>query len=116
MVVAPSPSLTASSFTVSVIEVGAASSSVNVIVSEFTVRLPEVPLTVIVSLVSSTASFVGVSVKVSVSLSAPAAISMSNDDTAAKSTAVAVPAPRHAHGSPSWPWRTAWCRPPPPSP
>ena len=79
---------------VSLIEsVGALSSSVRLIVAEFTVRLPDTPLTVIVSSVSSAVSSVGVSVKVSVSLSAPAAISMSKDDTAAKSTAVAVPLP-----------------------
>ena len=93
IVVAPSSSLTVSSFTVSMIEVGAASSSVRLIVAEFTVRPDEVPLTVIVSLVSSTASSVGVSVKVSLPLAIPAAISMSKDDTAAKSTAVAVPLP-----------------------
>ena len=57
IVVAPSSSATLLSFTVSVIE-GVASSSVNVIVAEFTVRLPDEPLTVTVSLVSSTASFV----------------------------------------------------------
>ena len=47
----------------------------------------------IVSLVSSTASSVGVSVNPAVSLAAPAAISMSNASTAAKSTAPAAPLP-----------------------
>ena len=63
------------------------------IVAEFTVRLPEAPLTVTVSSVSSAVSSVGVSVKVFVPLSASAAIEMLKDDTVAKSTADAVPLP-----------------------
>ena len=77
----------------SIDNVGAPSSSVNVIVAGFTVRLPEAPLTVMVSSVSSVVSSVGVSVNVPVLLAAPAAISMSKSVTAAKSTAVVVPLP-----------------------
>ena len=72
---------------------GVASSSASVIAAEFTVRLPDDPLTVIVSSASSSASSVGVSVKVSFALAASAAIVMSKSATAAKSTAVAVPLP-----------------------
>ena len=86
IVVAPSPSPTLLSSTVSVIEVGVPSSSVRLIVSEFTVRPVDVPLTVMVSSSSSSVSSVGVSVKVPVPLAAPAAIEMLKDDTAAKST------------------------------
>ena len=74
-------------------ELGAASSSVNVIVSEFTVRPLDVPPTVTVSSVSSNASSVGLSVNVPVPLVAPAAIETSKADTGAKSTAPAVPLP-----------------------
>ena len=70
IVVAPSPSPTLLSSTVSVIEVVLPSSSVRLILAEFTGRLPDVPLTVIVSSASSAVSLIGVNVKASLALSA----------------------------------------------
>ena len=74
--------------------VGSGSSSVRLIVAEFTIRPADVPLTVIVSSVSvrrvvrrrQREGFV-------LAHRPPAAISMLKSDTAAKSTAVAVPLP-----------------------
>ena len=92
-VFAPPFSVTVDGLADSVMPVGAASSSVRLNVSEVTVTPDKAPLTVTVSLVSSTTSLVGVNTNVADPDAASAAMVMLKFDTAAKSTAVTTPLP-----------------------
>ena len=72
---------------------GGSSSSVNVSSAGSTIRSPDEPLTVMVSLSSSTTSSTGLRSNVPCPLALSGAMTMSKPDTSAKSTAVAVPEP-----------------------
>ena len=92
-VVLPSPSFTAVVLAVSAMPVGAASSSVRVMLAEPIVVVPEVPVMLTVSLSSSQMLLVGVSVKVPWALKAPAAMLMVNPVTGLNLTRPACPVP-----------------------
>ena len=87
------PSDTVGESTDKAMPVGGSSSSVSVSVAGSTIRVPDEPLTVIVSFTSSTTSSTGLRSNVPCPLALPGSMTMSKPRTAEKSTAVAMPEP-----------------------